>query len=137
MIEPPPVATERFSDAEAAVSRIEEMITPRTGAILMPNLIGNALEHGSDRSVVTVHVHGDEKEVTVAVHNRGPVIPADQLNGIFNPMKRSEGAGSASGNLGLGLYIVNEIARAHRGRAEVESTEEAGTTFRAIFPRRS
>jgi sigma-B regulation protein RsbU (phosphoserine phosphatase) len=37
--------------------------------------------------------------------------------------------------VGLGLYIVNEIARAHGGRAEVESSEERGTTFRAIVPR--
>ena len=107
---------------------------------VLTNLIGNALEHGSDRSVVRVDVHGDEKEVTIAVHNRGPAIPADQLNGIFNPMKRSEETGSAggrgpSGNLGLGLYIAERIVNAHSGRIEVDSSEERGTTFTVHLPR--
>lgn len=107
---------------------------------VLTNLIGNALEHGSDRSVVTVNVHGDEKEVTIAVHNRGPAIPADQLNGIFNPMKRSEGTGSGGGrgqseNLGLGLYIAERIVNAHNGTIEVDSSEERGTTFTVHLPR--
>jgi len=107
---------------------------------VLTNLIGNALEHGSDRSVVTVDVHGDDKEVTIAVHNRGPAIPADQLNGIFNPMKRPEGTGSAagrgqSGNLGLGLYIAERIVNAHNGRIDVDSSEERGTTFTVHLPR--
>lgn len=107
---------------------------------VLTNLIGNALEHGSDRSVVTVDVHGDEKEVTIAVHNRGPAIPADQLNGIFNPMKRSEATGSSAGrgqseNLGLGLYIAERIVNAHNGRITVDSSEERGTTFTVHLPR--
>lgn len=55
-------------------------------------------------------------------------------------MKRKETTGNAavygsSGNLGLGLYIADRIVNAHRGRIEVESSEERGTTFTVHLPR--
>lgn len=107
---------------------------------VLANLIRNALEHGSERSVVAINVQGGDEEVTIAVHNRGPAIPAEQLNGIFNPMKSREARGSSagggpSGNLGLGLYIAERIVNAHRGRIDVESSEELGTTFTVHLPR--
>ena len=106
---------------------------------VLTNLIRNALEHGSERSIVAVHVQGDDKEVTIAVHNRGPAIPAEQLNGLFNPMKSQEATGSltssGSGNLGLGLYIAERIVNAHHGRIDVASSEDLGTTFTIHLPR--
>jgi signal transduction histidine kinase len=107
---------------------------------VLTNLMGNALEHGSDRTSVKVGVQGDEKEVIVAIHNRGPAIPPEQLDGIFSAMKRKETAvdtaGGASEHLGLGLYIADQIVRAHKGRIDVESSEENGTTFTVHVPRR-
>jgi len=113
---------------------------PRISQVLT-NLIGNALEHGSSGAHVTVDVHGDDKEVTIAIHNQGAAIPTDQLKGIFNPMKRTATTGNtgfdgSSGNLGLGLYIAERIVHAHKGRIEVESAEERGTTFTVHLPRR-
>lgn len=106
---------------------------------LLSNLIGNAVEYGSAGTVATVDVQSDDKEITVAIHNQGDVIPPDKLSGIFNPMKRSEAgnaaAGGDSGNLGLGLYIADRIVHAHKGRIEVESSEERGTTFTVHLPR--
>jgi signal transduction histidine kinase len=102
------------------------------------NLLGNALEHGSGHTPVTVTVGGDDANATIAVHNFGPSIPADRLNGIFNPMKVRDpapGAAAASGSLGLGLYIAERIVHAHHGRIEVESSEQAGTTFTVHLPR--
>jgi signal transduction histidine kinase len=104
---------------------------------VLSNLIGNAMEHGSDRTSVTVAVQGDEKEVTVAVHNRGAAIGEDELDGIFNAMKRQGMAGpdGQSANLGLGLYIADQIVHAHKGRIDVESSEDLGTTFTVHLPR--
>lgn len=109
---------------------------------LLTNLIGNALEHGSPQTTVTTSAEGDDAEVRISVHNQGPPIPPDRLNGIFNPMKTHNltttgSADGPSGNLGLGLYIADRIVNAHKGRIEVESTEEAGTTFTVHLPRRS
>ena len=109
---------------------------------VLSNLIGNALEHGSDDTPITVEIRGDGEEVTIAVHNQGPMIPSGRLNGIFNPMKpRDAGqhtpAGGPSANLGLGLYIAERIVSAHRGRIEVASSRERGTTFTVRLPRRA
>ena len=100
----------------------------------LTNLIGNALEHGADHTPVSVEVSGGEKEIAIAIHNDGDAIPVDRLNGIFNPMKRSEARGP-SGNLGLGLYIAERIVNAHKGRIDVESSGERGTTFTVHLPR--
>jgi signal transduction histidine kinase len=105
---------------------------------VLSNLIVNALEHGSERTVVTVAVHGDATEVSVAIHNQGPLIPADELDGIFNAMKRRSPdtkTTGPTGNLGLGLYIADQIVQAHKGRIEVDSSEERGTTFTVHLPR--
>lgn len=104
----------------------------------LANLVGNALEHGSAGTPVTVTVGGDDDEITVAVHNRGPAIPASRRSGIFNPMKPREGAAGdrgPTGSLGLGLYIAERIVHAHGGTIEVDSSEQGGTTFMVHLPR--
>lgn len=104
------------------------------------NLIGNAVQHSAPGTRVDVDVQGDEKCVSIAIHNRGATIAPGQLNGIFNPMKarewpRSTSAGGPVGNLGLGLYIAERIVAAHDGRIEVKSSDAEGTTFTVYLPR--
>jgi len=86
-----------------------------------------------------VETCGDERELTITVHNRGRAIAPERLGGIFNPMKPREtteetAAGGPHGNLGLGLYIADRIVHAHQGRIEVESSGEHGTTFTVRLP---
>jgi signal transduction histidine kinase len=106
----------------------------------MANLLGNAVQHGGEGTTITVTVGGDENEAVVAVHNRGNVIPSEQLDGIFNPTRargapKKPGGAGPTGSLGLGLYIAERIASAHGGRLEAESSEEEGTTFTVRLPR--
>lgn len=112
---------------------------PRISQVLT-NLISNALEHGSDETIVKIDVAGDEHAITIAIHNRGIAIPMDQLRTIFNAMKGKQVSGTAAasgpmGNLGLGLYIADRIISAHKGRIDVESSDELGTTFTVYLPR--
>jgi phosphoserine phosphatase RsbU/P len=88
-------------------------------------------------SVVTVTLTGDDDGISIAIHNNGPAISPDQLDGIFNPMKAREASAGKRGptsNLGLGLYIAERIVHAHDGRIDVESSEEMGTTFTVHMP---
>jgi len=98
------------------------------------NLTGNALQHG-EGSPVRVEVRDRGEELQIEVRNGGAPIPPERLATLFEPFHRGdERRGSRS--LGLGLYIVQEIVRAHAGRVAARS-DEAGTVFEVVLPRRS
>jgi signal transduction histidine kinase len=101
----------------------------------MTNLIGNAVQHGSNDSPIRVTASGEEREVVIAVHNDGPAIPEELVGRIFQPMKGSRSDPGNRRHLGLGLYIVDRIVVAHQGRIDVESSEGHGTTFTVRLPR--
>jgi phosphoserine phosphatase RsbU/P len=97
------------------------------------NLVVNALQYGRDP--VTVTATCVDHTVVVAVTNQGDPIPGDSTSKLFDPFQRGEaGAGTKEG-LGLGLYIVGEIMRAHGGTVAVVSSRERGTTFTLTWPR--
>lgn len=106
---------------------------PDRVAQALGNLLVNALQHGSPAEPVRVRVHRHGEEVELAVANAGPPIPAEALPGLFEPFSSRPVAGGGRGGLGLGLFIVREIARAHGGSVTVTSTEE-GTVFTLRLP---
>jgi signal transduction histidine kinase len=100
------------------------------------NLVSNAVQHGASEAPIKVVARGLPGEVQVAIHNEGPVIPADRLAHLFDAMKLARGNGARDkDHLGLGLYIVEKIVSAHGGSIEVSSTREHGTTFIVHLPR--
>lgn len=109
---------------------------PDRMAQVVSNLIGNALQHGAaDRPVRVLVGPVASGEVVLEVCNEGQAIPPHLVPHLFEPFERLAPAGepSRSGSLGLGLYIVDQIVKAHGGRIEVESAASA-TGFRAILP---
>jgi CheY-like chemotaxis protein len=100
---------------------------------LFSNLIANAIHHGSADSGVHVQVNGGANELIVRVHNQG-VIPPALLPTIFDPF-RSGHTPTKSRGLGLGLFISQQIAVAHGGTIDVESSERTGTVFTVRIPR--
>jgi PAS domain S-box-containing protein len=104
-------------------------------AQVVTNLVDNALKYSPRDSLVRVRVSGDDGAVSFMVHNRGEPIPRDKLPLLFLPMQRAtDRVDRESRSVGLGLYIVDHIARAHGGSVAVSSTEE-GTTFSVWLPR--
>ena len=101
------------------------------------NLLGNAVQYGFKDTFIHVDIASDKDSVTLTVHNWGVPIPAEKLSSIFNPLTRATAptGEQASMNLGLGLYITQEIVAAHGGTIQVTSSEEQGTTFTSRFPR--
>jgi signal transduction histidine kinase len=98
---------------------------------VVSNLLSNALQHGAPGSAVRLEITGSAGEVSVSVHNAGTPIPEESLPHVFEPFRRA----GEQGGLGLGLFIVREIVRAHGGSIEVRSDARDGTTFRAVLPR--
>jgi signal transduction histidine kinase len=101
-------------------------------AQVIANLVGNASTYGGTAPIV-VRVVGGESEVSLHVHNQGEPIPAELVPELFQPLKRGN-TGRGVGNIGLGLFIVNEIVRAHGGTISVHSAAEHGTTFSVSLP---
>jgi PAS domain S-box-containing protein len=105
-------------------------------AQLLGNLGKNALDYSPGDTPVDFVLSDEGDTVRVAVHNAGAPIPEAQLPHIFEPFRRAEGGGArAPSGLGLGLYIVQQIAEAHGGSVEVRSREGEGTTFLVSLPR--
>jgi sigma-B regulation protein RsbU (phosphoserine phosphatase) len=108
--------------------RIEQALT---------NLIVNAIQHGGDGTVRVQCVGSAASTVAIKVHNGGVAIPAEVLPELFKAYRRGVRGTSTGrhGGLGLGLFIVAQIATAHRGRVYAESSAAEGTTFVIELPR--
>ncbi|HYV96895.1 MAG TPA: GAF domain-containing protein [Gemmatimonadaceae bacterium] len=99
------------------------------------NVIGNAGQHGTPGAAIHVHLDGSAPDhVRLEVRNEGAV-PAAILPNLFDPFRSTRHGRGQSSGLGLGLYIVREIIRAHGGTIDVTSSEERGTTFSVVLPR--
>jgi signal transduction histidine kinase len=109
----------------------------------LSNLVFNALKYGYPDSAVHVRVDGRGRdEVLLTVENTGKPIPPELLTRIFEPLVRTEeqqhnGESQVAGaDLGLGLYVVREIATAHGGTVDVSSNDSV-TRFELRLPRGS
>jgi sigma-B regulation protein RsbU (phosphoserine phosphatase) len=101
---------------------------------LVGNLVANAMAYGDVTQPVTVSTTVTDAEALVSVHNWGRPIPPELLARMFEPLARGDSPGEAR-SLGLGLYIVSQIAKAHGGEVLVSSQPESGTRFTACLPR--
>ncbi len=100
------------------------------------NLVKNALTYGAPETPVTVTLADEGVRVRVEVHNQGAPIAGHLLPDLFEAFRRGEDSEhTAKRGLGLGLYIVRQIAVAHEGTVEVHSSAEEGTRFSLVLPR--
>lgn len=104
-------------------------------AQVMSNLLGNAIEHGARDEGVELQLDGERSFVEITVRSGGVIAPA-ALPTLFDPFAR-RGAPRRSDGLGLGLFIVQQVALAHGGAVEVDSEPARGTTFSVRLPRQA
>jgi signal transduction histidine kinase len=108
-------------------------------AQVLSNLVGNAYQHGTPETPVTVTLRGESDDVVLTVHNEAQAIEPMKLKDIFDPFRQLDAQRAKTKNLrsaGLGLYIAREIVASHDGSIAVAS-EEDGTTFTVRLPRRA
>jgi signal transduction histidine kinase len=97
---------------------------------ILVNLIDNAAKHG--KGEVRVEASAGDGGVVLRVLDRGPGVPEEERDRIFDPFTR--GANAAGGGSGLGLALVRHYALAHRGRVEVGDREGGGAVFSLVLP---
>jgi signal transduction histidine kinase len=107
----------------------------RLGQLVL-SLMGNAVTHGERTRPVTVHLDGSAGDrVLLEVRNAGEIPPALQPL-LFEPFRMAEvhtPVGASA--LGMGLYLGDQIVRAHGGDIRVDSSRADGTCFRVSLPR--
>jgi signal transduction histidine kinase len=94
------------------------------------NLVENAVAHTAPGSEVTVCTHANG---SIGIADRGPGIPPEQRDQVFERFWRGKGTGSAGA--GLGLAIVAEIMKAHQGSVSVDDNPDGGMVFTLRFGR--
>jgi len=100
---------------------------------VLRNLVTNAIHYGVSDAPVRVAVIGEAAEVCIEVSNSGPAIDSETLDQFFAPLVRG-GIDEHPPGLGLGLYIVREIAKGHGGTVDARS-DDGETVFTVRLPR--
>ena len=97
------------------------------------NLLENAAKYAPGGSEIVVSARAAERMMLISVADRGPVIPVDEREHIFDKFHRGQRSKSISGS-GLGLSICRGIVEAHGGMIWVDSPLERGNRFTFSLP---
>lgn len=111
--------------AELDADRIQQVIG---------NLVANSIAYGDLRHPVTITSNVTRQMTSISVHNEGPPIAESVMGHLFEPMTRGSVKDDDVRSVGLGLFIVREIANAHGGVVAVSSSADEGTAFVITIP---
>jgi signal transduction histidine kinase len=101
-------------------------------AVLMHNLLVNAVVHGREGGRVEVHSEPLDEAVELTVDDDGPGIPAGDRDRAFDRFHRGKSA--SAGGAGLGLSIASSVAELHRATIELLDSPLDGLRVRVVFP---
>lgn len=99
---------------------------------IVENLLSNANKYSPAGTPVLVRVHPEPHGAVLSVDDRGPGVPPDRRQEIFEPFRRGEVDRDTPG-LGIGLSLVARFAELHGGRAWVEDRPGGGASFRVLL----
>ena len=103
---------------------------------MLSTLLLNAIKYTEERGHVKIAVYDMRLNVAIDIEDNGIGIPKDSLKKIFEDFYRAPNARSFSQDgTGMGLSIVSEIVKKHKGKIRVESEENEGTAVSVILPK--
>ena len=108
-----------------------EVVVPGVARLLrraVRNLLENAVRHGrrTGRAEVVAQLSLQGGHAVLHIDDRGPGVPPDQRERIFEPFYRLPGASEREGGVGLGLALVRQIAARHGGSVACDNREGGG-----------
>lgn len=98
---------------------------------ILDNLLENAIRYAPGE--IRIEVGENRDRLLLAVEDRGPGIPADEIDRVTERFYRGHGA--PAGGSGLGLAVVRELAERWGGTVSVKAAEPAGTRVEVVFPK--
>ncbi|WP_256678439.1 sensor histidine kinase KdpD [Pseudomonas sp. CM25] len=101
---------------------------------MIGNLVANSVAYGDMTHPVTITTDLAGDAAVIAVHNHGTCIPEALIPSLFEPMTRATDQDATVRSVGLGLFIVRELAEAHGGEITLSSNTVSGTTFSIRLP---
>jgi signal transduction histidine kinase len=107
---------------------------PRLIERLVANLLDNAVHHNVPSGHVTVSTELTEAGAVLTVANTGPVIPAGEIDRLFQPFQRLSAERTSTNGVGLGLSIVQAIAQAHNASLIARPEPGGGLHVEVAFP---
>ena len=126
------ISPDRIIEADIAIDERVDCDFDRI-AQLAANLLANAVAHGAEGVPITLSAKTIADDFELSVANGGDPIPEEARESLFEPFVRADFSGSGKG-LGLGLFIVSQIADAHGGDMSV-SSKPGETRFTFTMPR--
>ena len=97
---------------------------------MLYNLVENAIKYGKQGGTVAVTLKECRGKTEIRVADDGTGIPTEMQKQVFEPFFRVDQSRSrASGGVGLGLALAQQIAQLHEGSLTVEKSDETGTVF--------
>ena len=116
-----------------------EVVVPGVARLLrraVRNLLENAVRHGrrTGHAEVVAQLSLEGGYAVLHIDDRGPGVPPDQRERIFEPFYRLPGASEREGGVGLGLALVRQIAARHGGSVACDNREGGGARFTLRLP---
>lgn len=119
-------ATLSIEDIDAS----ENLMVNKSAVVgALQNLVHNAVQVKTDQAQIIIQCHRDEDFLVLSVSDNGPGIPAKDINSIFEPFYTTKSQGT-----GLGLAVVNSVAKAHGGSVSVSNLSQGGAHFAMRLP---
>ena len=117
-----------------------EVVVPGVARLLrraVRNLLENAVRHGrrTGHAEVVAQLSLEGGYAVLHIDDRGPGVPLDQRERIFEPFYRLPGASEREGGVGLGLALVRQIAARHGGSVACDNREGGGARFTLRLPK--
>jgi signal transduction histidine kinase len=107
---------------------------PRLIERLVANLLDNAVHYNVPDGRVAVSTERTDAGAVLTVANTGPVIPANEIDRLFQPFQRLDGERTSVNGVGLGLSIVQAIAQAHNASLIARPEPQGGLHVEVAFP---
>ena len=122
---------------EVKLSSDDSAISADSDAVIqvLTNLIGNAIKFSVKQKQISISTFRSDNYFCVEIRDKGIGIKQEDLKNLFKPFFRSRIAGDKKiGGTGLGLSIIKHVMDAHKGKIDVESVPDEGTSFILKFP---